>query len=171
MADGDKLRPPAGLGALLHRLSSGFAVLGGVVLVAMTILVVVSVLGRALFSLPVPGDFEIVGIGTGVAIFLVLPYCYLQRGNVAIDIFVSHTPPAVQRGMDVFASLVFAVVAGLFTWRMLFGLADTFYYEDISMIVGVPIWWAYPFAVASFGLLTVSALYTAINGWGSEHGG
>jgi hypothetical protein len=50
---------------------------------------------------------------------------------------------------------------------MLFGLADTFSYGDISMIVGLSLWWAYPIAVASFALLTASALYTAFRGWES----
>jgi len=169
MTDDESLQPREGLGARLHQLSAGFAVAGGLILVSMTMLVVFSVIGRAAFLLPVPGDFEIVGIGTGIAIFLFLPYCYLQRGNVAIDIFVSHTSPSVQRGMDAFASLVCAVIAALFTWRMLFGLVDTFQYRDISMIVGVPLWWAYPFAVASFALLSFSAFYTALHGWESEH--
>jgi TRAP-type C4-dicarboxylate transport system permease small subunit len=162
----DEVAPPEdGLGRLLHRLSSGFALTGGLVLVAMTLLVVTSVLGRAIFSFPVPGDFEIVGLGAGIAIFLFLPYCYVQRGNVAVDIFVKHTPAGIRRSLDSFAALIFALVAALFAWRMLFGLADTFYYEDISMIVGVPLWWAYPFAVASFGLLTVNALYTVFHPW------
>lgn len=164
MAD-DPGSPSDRLGHTLHKLAAAFAVAGGLLLVAMTLLVVTSVLGRALFAFPVPGDFEIVGLGGGVAIFLFLPYCYMQRGNVAVDIFVTHTPRPVRRALDAFAALLFALVAALFAWRMTFGLADTFYYEDISMIVGVPLWWAYPFAIASFGLLTVSALYTVWHPW------
>ena len=164
MAD-DAGSPLEGFGRVLHRLAAAFAVAGGLLLVALTLLVVTSVLGRALFAFPVPGDFEIVGLGGAVAIFLFLPYCYMQRGNVAVDIFVTHTPRAVRRALDAFAALLFALVAALFAWRMLFGLADTFYYEDISMIVGVPLWWAYPFAIASFGLLTAGALYTVWHPW------
>jgi len=168
MTDDAVTLPEGRFGQLLHRLSSACAIVGGVFLVAMTLLVVVSVLGRWILSYPVPGDFEIVGLGGSIAIFLFLPYCYTQRGNVAVDIFVSHTPPRLRRMLDTFAALVFAIVAGLFTWRMIFGLADTFYYEDISMIVGVPLWWAYPFAVLSFGLLTVNALYTVFNPLGDD---
>lgn len=168
MTDETVALPEHRFGRWLHRLSSLFAIAGGVMFVLMTLLVVVSVLGRAMFSFPVPGDFEIVGLGGGIAIFLFLPYCYVQRGNVAVDIFVTHTPPRVRRVLDAFAALIFALVAGLFTWRMIFGLVDTFYYEDISMIVGVPIWWVYPFAIVSFGLLTLSALYTVVHPWEDE---
>jgi len=165
MAGASSSEANTGFGAWLRRLSAWFAIGGGLMLVAMILLVVVSVLGRALFLLPVPGDFEIVALGTGIAIFLFLPYCYLQRGNVAVDVFIRNLSPAVQRGTDIVASIVFALVGGLFAWRMLFGLLDTFRYQDISMIVGVPIWWVYPFAVASFALLCVSAAYTALHGW------
>lgn len=144
----------------LHRLSSAFAIVGGLILVAMTLLVVVSVLGRAIFATPVPGDFEIVGIGGGISIFLFLPYCYLQRGNVAVDIFVSQMSPPLQQSLDALAALIFGLVALLFAWRMVFGLIDTYFYGDISMIVGVPLWWVYPFAVASFTLLALSAFYS-----------
>ena len=168
MPEADSSRADGGFGAWLHRLSAWFAIGGGLMLAAMVLLVVVSVLGRALFLRPVPGDFEIVGLGTGIAIFLFLPYCYLQRGNVAVDIFVRNLPAGVQRATDSLAAIVFALVGGLFAWRMLFGLFDTYRYEDISMIVGVPIWWVYPFAVASFALLCLSAAYTAVHGWPDE---
>ncbi len=146
----------------LHRVSAWFAMGGGVVLTAMVVLVVISILGRALFSSPVPGDFEIVALGTAVAIFLFLPYCYMQKGNVAVDIFISRMPPAAQRAMDVLAATLFGLVAALFTWRSVFGLADTVRNGDISMILGFPVWVVHPFGVASFALLTVCCFHTAV---------
>jgi TRAP-type C4-dicarboxylate transport system permease small subunit len=171
MADDEAQAPRAALGRILNRLAAWFAVAGGAVLVAITTLVVISILGRSLFARPVPGDFEIVGFGTAVAVFLFLPYCYMQRGNVAIDVFLRHTPARVQRVMDAFAALLFGAVAALFAWRMSLGLMDTFSYGDISMIVGVPLWWAYPIGVASFALLCLGALYTAVYGWGDDADG
>jgi TRAP-type C4-dicarboxylate transport system permease small subunit len=156
---------PGPLGGLLARLASLSAVLGGFVLAAMALLVVISVIGRALFVTPVPGDFEIVGLGTAIAIFLCLPYCYQQRANVAVDIFLRQTPRRVQRVMDAFAALLSALLTGLFAWRMALGLVDTVVFRDISMILGVPLWWAYPFAIASFGLLCVIAVYQLCSDW------
>ena len=151
-----------GLGEKLRKLAAAFAVVGGAILTFLVVLVVTSILGRAIFSRPVPGDFEIVAVGTAMAVFLFLPYCYLERGNVAVDIFISHMPRRVQYMMDVLAALLFGVIAGLFAWRMIFGLADTFGNRDISMILGFPIWIAYPFGIASFTLLAVSCFYTAV---------
>ena len=151
-----------GLGAQLRKLAAAFAVVGGAILISLVVLVVTSILGRAAFSRPVPGDFEIVAVGTAIAVFLFLPYCYLERGNVAVDIFISHMPRRVQCIMDVLAALLFGFIAGLFSWRMVYGFSDTLANQDISMILGFPIWIAYPFGIASFTLLAVSCLYTAV---------
>jgi len=148
-------------GRFLHRLAAWFANVGGVLMFLMTVLVVVSILGRAFFARPVPGDFEIVGLGSAISIFLFLPHCYLQRGNVTVDIFITHMPRTVQVAMDMFAALLFGVLAALFVWRMIFGFVDTVHYWDISMILGVPLWLAYPFAILSFSLLAVSCFYRA----------
>ena len=158
----ERIGKTQGFAERLHRLSATFAIAGGITLIGLVILVVTSILGRAVFSRPVPGDFEIVAVGTAVAVFLFLPYCYLQRGNVAVDIFISRMPPRIQCAMDVLAALLFCVIAGLFAWRTIYGFADTFDNQDISMILGFPLWFAYPFGIASFGLLAVSCLYTAI---------
>jgi TRAP-type C4-dicarboxylate transport system permease small subunit len=155
----------AAAGRFLRLAATAFAGLGGVVLCAMVLLVVASVIGRAIFAMPVPGDFEIVAVGTAVSIFLFLPYAYVERGNVTVDILADHLPAAAKRFLDVVAAALFAFVAGVFAWRMALGLIDTFSYGDITMIVGLPLWWAYPFAVASFALLAAAAAYTGLCGW------
>ncbi len=56
----------------IYRLSRWTAVVGGVVLVALMLMVVASVAGRALIGVglaPVPGDFELVEVGVGIAVF------------------------------------------------------------------------------------------------------
>ncbi|MDT8399646.1 MAG: TRAP transporter small permease [Pseudomonadales bacterium] len=127
----------------------------------MALLVIISILGRALFLLPVPGDFEIVGMGTAIAVFLSLPYCQLQRGHVTVDMFMAHASKGTQTFFDVVSSYIFAFIALLFAWQMLFGLADMFRQGDISVIIGIPLWIIFPFGVVSFLLLLVCCIYTA----------
>jgi TRAP-type C4-dicarboxylate transport system permease small subunit len=165
MRETDDLPHAGGLVRLLRAAAGAFAIAGGLVLSALVLLVVASVLGRALFAMPVPGDFELVGIGMGISVFLFLPYCYLERGNVTVDILARRTPAAAGRVLDWIAAILFAAIAALLAWRMTLGLADTFFYGDISMIVGVPLWWVYPVAIGSFALQAVSAVYVAIYGW------
>lgn len=146
---------------VIYRLAKVFALAGGLLLCALSALVVTSIIGRVLFGLPVPGEFELVAIGTAVVIFLCLPYCQLQRGNVTVDLFLSRRFSRLRCALDVIASGLFLLLALLFAWRMSVGLVDAMHYRNVSVILGVPLWWVYPAAVASFLLLAASCLVTA----------
>jgi len=59
------------------------AYLGGFLLCALILLIVISVAGRAAIGIglgPVPGDFELVEMGMGIAIFFFMPWCYIKGG-------------------------------------------------------------------------------------------
>ena len=76
----------------IERLARMLALLGGLVLVALTIITCISIAGRALISFglgPVPGDFELVEAGVAFAIFAFLPWCQLNRGHATVDLFTS----------------------------------------------------------------------------------
>lgn len=149
----------------LFRLATGFAICGGIVLSLVSLLVVISVLGRMLFLLPVPGDFEIVGMGTAISIFLFLPYCQLRRGHVTVDLFLSHGSARLQRILDRCADCLFALLSLAFAQRMTVGFGEFLRQGDVTMIVSIPLWYAYPFAIASLLLLTACCLHTA---WADE---
>jgi TRAP-type C4-dicarboxylate transport system permease small subunit len=145
----------------LFRAASAFAVAGGVILCGLTAITVVSVIGRAALERPIPGDFELVAIGTGIAAFLCLPYCQLKRGHVTVDFLMARMAPRLAAVLDVIAALLCATIALLFAWRMTLGLIDAVRDRDVTIILGVPLWWAFPFAIASFALLAACCLSTA----------
>ena len=60
-------------GAGLARLSRGFALAGGVLLIGVMVMTVVSVFGRYLLNAPIPGDYEITELACGVAVFAFSP--------------------------------------------------------------------------------------------------
>jgi TRAP-type C4-dicarboxylate transport system permease small subunit len=145
----------------LERSASLFAVAAGFVFCAIAIVTVVSVLGRALFAAPIPGDFEIVAVGTGVAAFLCLPYCQLQRGHVRVDLPLGRVSLRIAAVLDAAGGLVCAIIATVFAWRMALGMVDAVRDRDVTVILGMPLWWAYPFAIASFALLAACCAHTA----------
>ena len=147
--------------AFVERAARAAAVLGGVMILLMALLVLTSVLGRELFARPVPGDFEIVGFGMAISAFLCLPWCQLTRGHLVVDFFLAHTPARVRAALDATAAVILGILALLLGWRMAAGMVDAFRYRDISVILGLPYWWAYPFAVVSLLLLAAACLVTA----------
>ena len=151
------------IGRALFFSSYMFALLGGLIMAGLVVMVVVSVVGRWLFSAPIYGDFEMVAMGTAVAVFLFLPYCHVKRRNVIVDLFLAWAPKKTQTFFDVLGSVALAAIAGLLTWRMALGGLNAVEYNETTYILALPIWAAYPFAIASFALLTLTSVYTAIH--------
>ena len=146
-------------GDILTQISKYMAIAGSLILCAMGLMVVVSVIGRNLFLLPIPGDFEIVAMSTAAAVFLCLPYCHLREGNIKVDFFLANAPRQIRGTLDALSAVVFAALATVFTWRMILGLIGFYRNQDISQILAIPLWWVFPFAIASFAMLTLNCLY------------
>lgn len=156
-------RPADPVGRVLHFCSFALVVAGGVIMSALTLMTVVSVLGRYLFNKPIQGDYELVTMGTAITVFLFLPYCHLRRGNVVVDLFLAWAPRRVQTVFDALSGLLLAAIAGAIAWRMVDGAFDMHEYSEVSYILALPVWPVFPFAIAALGLLSLSCIYTAFN--------
>ena len=159
--DSEIARPADPVGRALLFCAYVLILAGGFLMAAVTVMSVISVLGRYLFSAPVPGDFELVTMGTAIAVFLFLPYCHLQRGNVVVDLFLSWAPRKVQVFFDGASGLLLAAIAGVLSWRMAQGGLDMHRYNEVSYILALPIWPVFPVAVLALALLAACCLYTA----------
>jgi TRAP-type C4-dicarboxylate transport system permease small subunit len=148
------------MGRALYRTATGVAVVGGLVLFALTLLTVISVVGRVAFSAPIPGDFELVELGMAVAIFAFLPYCQIVRGNVIVDVFTTRASPRTRAVLDGVGNLLFTAIAALLTWRAAIGGLEIRSYHETTMVLQVPVWWGYVPAVAILAFLTIVCAYT-----------
>jgi TRAP-type C4-dicarboxylate transport system permease small subunit len=131
---------------LIYGLSRAMAWFGAFVLVLLAGMSVVSIAGRALSGIglgPVPGDFELVEVGTAVAVFCFLPWAHLKRGHAAVDLFWRAYPAPLQRLLEVLADALMLVVWVLLIWRMGVGMADYRDNGETSFILGMPVWWGY----------------------------
>lgn len=154
--------PPLGsTGTMVHRLCRGAAFGGGLFLVAIMVLTVISVVLREVIGRPIPGDFELVEMGCAIAMFAFLPYCQLVGGNVAVTFVTARAPRWLRGWLDAAASAAYAAVALLMTWRLTLGGLDIQRYQETTMVLGVPVWWAFVPIVPSVALLAVVAAYTA----------
>lgn len=130
----------------IYRLSKWTAIVGGLMLTALTIMVVVSVLGRAMTGVglgPVPGDFELVEVGVGVAIFYFLPWCYLRGGHATVDLLYMHMPVWGRKLVDTVSDVAMLLVWLVLTWKLWEGLLEKKEYLETTFILQMPIWWAY----------------------------
>lgn len=154
--------PDARFAAGLTALCRWLAVAGGLLLAAVAIVTVVSVVGRALFAAPVPGDFELVELGCGIAVFAFLPYCHLTNGNVAVDFLIDRLPAPLGRAAVLAGHLLLAAVALVLAHRLGAGGLDMWRAADETMVLQVPRWWAFPPMVVSALLLVVVCGFAAV---------
>jgi TRAP-type C4-dicarboxylate transport system permease small subunit len=143
---------------VVFALSRAWAVLGGVVLLAVMLMTVLSVIMRAVLGFPILGDYELVEIGTALAAFAFLPYCHQAGGNVLVDVFTDRAPEPFKRGLGAASSLALAAIALVLLWRMSLGGYDFWRYHEVTTNLEVPRWWAFPPILVSLALLALVAL-------------
>ena len=150
----------AGLTGLARDLIVGWALVGGLLVVAVVLINVYSIAAGALFNKPFAGDFELTQMGIGVAVFCFLPYCQLVGANVSADIFTSHAGPRTLALLSILAGLIAILFSALLIWRMSAGLSDYIEYPEITGVLSIPLWWAFLPALVSLALLLVASCLT-----------
>jgi TRAP-type C4-dicarboxylate transport system permease small subunit len=159
---GTEARQADAFGRALYRTANILAILGGVLSCAMALIVTVSVAGRYLFSAPIPGDYDIVGILCGCAIFAFLPHCQLHRGNVLADFFTQRAPARAKAGLDAFGNVLFLAAIVMFTWRLYYGMLEMRQsHEQIAMFAFYR-WWTIPFDLFCMLVLICAIFYTLL---------
>lgn len=134
---------PIGLEKTLQRLCDASAAVGGVVLVAMAVMTVVSVLGRALLAHPILGDVELVQLGCAVVVASFLPYTQFRHANIMVDFFTSNASPRAQQRMDTLGTALYTLVLALVLWRVAVGGVDIHSAGESSMLMNLPLWIPY----------------------------
>jgi len=157
-------RPNDLFGRALHALATALAIFGGLVLLAIVSVSSLSIVGRFLFSSPMVGDFELVEMGCAVAISAFMPLCQLQNGNVIVDFVTARLPASGRETLDASGALIYGLIAGFFTWRMIHGGGDMYRFGEETMLLQIPVWIPFVPVVFSFCILSICCLYTFVMG-------
>lgn len=152
-------------GAALRAASKGLAILGGLVFVAQVAMSIVSIVGRKLWSLPVPGDVEMLQMSAAFATASFFAWCHLQRGDVRVDFFTRSLPPAAVHALDGLGSLLVAVFGFVIAWRTGAGALSLKEAGETSTILEWPMWLAQMAMVPGFALLGLAGLYMCSMHW------
>lgn len=170
----------ARVGRVLEKLARYLAYAGGLVLIAIAVITVLSITGRALIFAglgPIKGDFELVEMGCAIAVFFFLPWCQLKRGHVTVDIFVDRLPRRGHAGFGLIGDLCVLVAASLIAWRLYLGFGEKFPYgsdalrETLSMgykpffpettyELELPVWMPYGLALVGAAVFVLVSAYT-----------
>lgn len=159
MTGGRQTRVPSGF----DRAVQAVALTGGVLLIALATMVVVSVTLRSdlVGQAGVPGDFELVQMATALAAFCFLPYCQLRRGNIFVDTFTLKLPMRWQRGIDALWDIIYALVMALIAWRLSVGARAAFASGENTMVLQVPSYLPIGLCAGLAALVALTALVSA----------
>ena len=152
----------------LATLAKLCAIAAGLLLIFITMMTVVSVVGRDTIGKTIVGDFELSGAAAGAAIALFMPWCQFKRGNIMVDFFTTKACEATQNALDRLGALVLACVMALMAWRTYLGGMNAWASQSGSMMLGFPEWVVYSAMVPPLVLTVLIALHQAVFGFAQD---
>jgi TRAP-type C4-dicarboxylate transport system permease small subunit len=147
---------------LLRRLALVFALTGVLAALVTAAMVVTSITLRTLTSQPIQGDVELTQFGIALCISLSLPWCQLRGANILVDFFTQRLPERNIRVLDGIGALLLALMCALLAWRTGVGALAVHEAGEASMILDLPMWWAYASLAPGLALAALIALVQAV---------
>ena len=142
----------------LQGLSRWFGLLGAGVALLTGFMTFVSVVMRAVFQYPIPGDVELTQMGIALAISLCLPWCQSERANILVDFFTQRAGPRTTAWLDGLGGLALTLMYALLAWRTSVGALSVRAAGETTMIISLPMWWAYASLAPGLALAALIAL-------------
>ncbi|RAH98855.1 TRAP transporter small permease [Acuticoccus sediminis] len=102
----------------LERFCAGTEAVAGLLLALVTVLIVVSAVGRYLFAVPVPDSFDLSRLLIGAAVMWGFAALGFRGSHIKVEIFAEALPRPVRRVVDAFAWTLVLVFVVLLAWKM-----------------------------------------------------
>lgn len=156
------------IGTFIERLAVITALIGGAVLVALIAMTCTSIAGRAAGPLagtgPVPGDFELIELGTAFVVFAFLPLAHLRGAHAVVDLATAHLPDRFRMGLTAFWDAALTLALALILWRLVLGTEERLSYHDQSYLLRIPLWWAYAACIPPAAIAVVTGTFVTWRG-------
>jgi TRAP-type C4-dicarboxylate transport system permease small subunit len=149
------------VGRLLEAACKVAAIAGALVFVGLVAMSIVSISGRKIASMPVPGDVEMLQLCAAFASSSFFAWCHLNQGDVKVDFFTERLPAGTVHALDCLGSLLVGAFGALIAWRTAAGAVALHATGETTMILDAPVWLGQGLMVPGFVLLALAGLYRA----------
>jgi TRAP-type C4-dicarboxylate transport system permease small subunit len=148
---------------IVTTMCKALTMLSGALLIIAILLTCFSILGRSLMFAglsSIPGDYEMVEMFCGLAVFAFMPFCQLSRGHISVDLLIAPLGPKAEAWTQLLGDIVITGLVILLSWRHLHGVLDKYEFEETSFILEIPIWWPYAIAQLLLILFALTCVFT-----------
>lgn len=128
-------------------------VVAGIALLAMMALIFGNVLCRAAYR-PIMGTYEVTAFLASVTISLALANCAVNKGHIALTLFIDRLPPRAQAAFDIIVSIIGTSLYMVLAWEVAKYALHMKGTGEVSLTMEIPF---YPFIFGvAFGLLMLA---------------
>ena len=159
------------IGRLVGRLARAVAIAGGSVLALVTVMTVISVIGRSLISIglkPVPGDYEIVQAGVLFAVFCALPLTQYLRGHADVSLLTDRLPPRFAAIIEFVMDVLMLLATAFILWRYTLGMLDKYANREMTLILHVPVWCLYAIGMVGAVSMVIVSAYCVVRSFANS---
>lgn len=145
---------------MVDRIAKALALLGGIVMTILIVVTCLSIVGRSLTFAgldQIDGDFEIMELGIGFAIFCFLPWAHLSGGHARVEMLRSLFGAKGNAVLDLIADVLVFCASVVLTRQLWLGMLDKKSYLETTFILQFPVWQSYLAAsVGAFGFVLIA---------------
>ncbi|QIX53880.1 TRAP transporter small permease subunit [Rhodococcus sp. DMU1] len=158
-------RPPGGFVRAVNRLSQALMVVGAIACVVMMVHLMIDVAARTVFNSPLPGTLETTEYWWMTVLVLAgLGFAQMGDDNIRPTVLVDLLPPAWQRGAEVVATALLAVLAAgimFYGWQ---AAVQSFELRQAALVAdtSIPIWPGAFFVPVGAAVLMLQSVATMI---------
>lgn len=91
--------------------------LGMILLIPMMLLTTGEVIGRAVWSKPIPGSMELSSYMLAIFVLLGIAYTQQVKGHVRVSMLISRLPERVQAALEVLTTLLSLCIVAIVAWQ------------------------------------------------------
>lgn len=142
-----------------------WALVGGILTLALALMTAASAVSNIFTGQPFAADYELVKHVIAVAIFMFLPYCQITGSNVTVDIFTESMSEWKKNAMAAFSSLFAIAFSLLLLVQMYGGFKSYIRFQEVTPVLKLPLWTAFPPILLSLALLLLAACVTFAANW------
>ena len=152
-------------GALIVKAVRWWALAGGILSLGLALMTAASAVSNITTGRPFAADHELVKHVIAIAIFMFLPYCQITGSNVTVDIFTEGMGERGKQAMSALSSLFAVAFSLLLLVQMSSGFHSYVRYAEVTPVLRLPLWTAFPPILVSLALLLLASLVTLAASW------